>query len=302
MNYVILKRPWPTRKRWMWLLMLAELLCLIPLLILHGIAQPNTWRTTLWQVGYDHGWNSDPRMILYAYANYRPLPEIPMVWSQFITDFNVIITIVSLFALLLKMVGFIMHVLFPLFALLLHLGLVAIWTVSVYGQIGRDYADPLYPSPVAWYIYRSCDAAGGRYHAVRSCHLARASFAVSVLMLFVLVVNLGHAIRGMWPTENDRLPPGQRRSRSRKGGEGSEDDDDDDTSNSDASPSDAKHGQERWEMSNFASGGAGPGGARGPASPGFPPRSPGFPAPPFTPRTTAFLQLDRKLPLRQHYG
>lgn len=66
----------------MWLLMLVELLSLIPLLVLHGIAQPDTWRTTMWQVGYDHGWNSDPRMILYAYANYRPLPKIPMVWSQ----------------------------------------------------------------------------------------------------------------------------------------------------------------------------------------------------------------------------
>ncbi|KAL2756574.1 hypothetical protein ACRALDRAFT_1069365 [Sodiomyces alcalophilus JCM 7366] len=292
MNYVLVKRPWPTRKRWTWLLTLAELLCLIPLLVLHGIAQPDTWRTTMWQVGYDHGWNSDPRMVLYAYANYRPLPTIPMVWSQFITDFNVAITIVSLFTLLVKMVAFIMHVLYPLFATLIHVGLVAIWTVSVYGQMGPDHADPLYPSPVAWYLRRSCDAAGGRYNAVRSCHLARASFAVSVLMLAILLVNLAHSIRGMWPTENDRLPRDQQRFRRRKGADDSEDDDDDD--NSDGGTYDSKPRQ-RWEMNNLSSGGAGPGGARIPASPAFPP-------PPFTPRTAAFHQLDRKLPLRQHYG
>lgn len=206
------------------------------------------------------------------------------------------------------MVAVIMHVFFPLVSTLLHTSLIALWTVSVYGQMGPDYADPLYPSPVAWYIYRSCDAAGGRYRAVRSCQLARASFAVSVLMLAILLAHLGHALYAMWPTDFDRLSRKQQRrylSKNNEDDSDDDDDDDDDTSNSDAS--DAKARAQKWEMSSFsASGGAGPGtGGRTPASPGFPPRSPAFQQQqqqPFTPRTAAFHELDRKLPLRQQYG
>jgi hypothetical protein len=62
--------------------MLFELLGLVPILVLFGIAQPDMYRTKLWQIGYDNKFNSDPRMILYAYANHQPLPTVPLVWSQ----------------------------------------------------------------------------------------------------------------------------------------------------------------------------------------------------------------------------
>lgn len=99
-----------------------------------------------------------------------------------LTNFNVAISIVSLFILLTKLILFIMKVWFPLIGLFVNAALVALFTTSVYGQMGPDYADPRYPSPVAWYIAKSC-----RYarilNAEKSCMLAKGTFAVTVYML-----------------------------------------------------------------------------------------------------------------------
>ncbi|KAL9948591.1 hypothetical protein D7B24_000924 [Verticillium nonalfalfae] len=283
MNYRIFHRKWPSAKRYMWFNMLAELICMVPLLVLFGIAQPNTWRTKMWQIGYENGWNSDPRMILYAHANYRPLPKIPFVWSQSLTDFNVALTLVSLFSLIVRMVLFIMKVYYPLVALIFNIILTALWTTSMYGQMGPDHADPERPSNIAWYITRSCAPAGGRHNAEKSCRLAKASFAVTVLMLAVVLVNLGMAVWGMWPTEADKHP---HRKNSRWGDDSDDEDEDDDNVESDRSSPVKTGGQ--WEMASMA-------GGKGPASPRVMVQ-------PYTPRTMAFQTLDRKLPLRQQYG
>ena len=39
-------------------------------------------RAELWQVGGTNGWNSDPSMRIYFYANHEEPPEIPLIWSQ----------------------------------------------------------------------------------------------------------------------------------------------------------------------------------------------------------------------------
>lgn len=62
-------------------LFVVEFLLVIAVLTLFGIADPNTYRTKLWQNGADHGFNSDPNIILYSYANYRPI-RTPTVWNQ----------------------------------------------------------------------------------------------------------------------------------------------------------------------------------------------------------------------------
>jgi hypothetical protein len=98
-----------------------------------------------------------------------------------LTSFNVAISIVALFLLLLKLVTFIMKVWYPIAACVINSGLVAIWAVSVYGQMGPDYADPRYPSPIAWYISKSCNYAPDSL--VKSCMLAKGTFAVTVAML-----------------------------------------------------------------------------------------------------------------------
>ena len=81
MGYFLLHRKWRVRKPMYWL-MVAELAGLVPILVLFGIQQPDLYRTKFWQIGYNEGFNSNPNMILYAYANHRPLPKIPLVWSS----------------------------------------------------------------------------------------------------------------------------------------------------------------------------------------------------------------------------
>lgn len=66
----------------MWIVMIFELLAVVAVLVFFGIAQPDLYRSQLWQAGDDLGFNSSPSIILYAYANYQPLPTIPFVWSQ----------------------------------------------------------------------------------------------------------------------------------------------------------------------------------------------------------------------------
>ena len=82
-SYRIFRRIWPrvSRKATAWL-MAVELVGLVPLLVIFGISQPDMYRSDMWQIGFDNKLNSNPNMILYAYANYQPLPKVPLVWSQ----------------------------------------------------------------------------------------------------------------------------------------------------------------------------------------------------------------------------
>jgi len=73
-------RRWRSR-RFIILLLVLELALSVPALALFGIADPDLYRTKLWQAGASAGFNSAPSEILYAYANHRPIP-VPLVWSQ----------------------------------------------------------------------------------------------------------------------------------------------------------------------------------------------------------------------------
>jgi hypothetical protein len=92
-----------------------------------------------------------------------------------------------------------------------------------------------------------------------------------LLRSFLSVVNLGFAVYSMLPNPENDL--------------NDKDNDDDDYYV-------VQHKKaEDWEMA-----------ARPPMSPRFGSAASGAPLSPFTPRTQAFYTLDRKLPLRQHYG
>ncbi len=74
-------------RKWKWpkvliALMVIEFAGTIAALAMFGIADPDLYRTKLWQVGFDHGFNSSPKQVLYAHANYRPIPKIPFIWSS----------------------------------------------------------------------------------------------------------------------------------------------------------------------------------------------------------------------------
>lgn len=222
--------------------------------------------------------------------------------NRSLTDLNVAISVLSLFVLLAKMIALIMHVFYPVFGLAMAIPMTGVYIASVYGQAGPDYADARYPSPVPWYLSKSCSYAAAN-NAVSDCLMAKGCFAATVVMLTVYLTNLGFAIYAMWPNKLLDLVH-------------------DETDTDEDEPASTN---KQWEMQpqgmrspglrspglrspRFGGGGGGGGGGvlmsggGNMASP-FTPRTQAFDtldrnASPFTPRTQAFHTLDRKLPLR----
>ncbi|KAK4231248.1 hypothetical protein QBC38DRAFT_262833 [Podospora fimiseda] len=268
MGYRLMHRPWRAKKPLYWG-MLPELAGIVPLLVLFGVAQPDAYRSLFWRIGHDYKLNSSPTMLLYAYANFRPLPTVPFVWTKTLTYYNVVIAIVALFVLLAKMIATIMKIFYPIFGTIISFAMTAMFVVSVYGQAGPDYADDRYPSPTPWYLRKSCEIARP-YNAVKSCHMARGSFAVTVYMLTVYLFQFGFALWAMWPNKMLDIPP--------------EDSDDEDNYGRPSNNGKEAASVDAYEMTP-------PGGSVQSGMGGMP----------FTPRTQAFHTLDRKLPFREQY-
>ena len=189
----------------------------IALLALFGIAAPDLYRTKLWQDGAENGFNSNPNAALYAAANYKPYTA-PRVWSQLyvlhhwscrrapltllsITDYNVVISVLSMFLMLLKSIMYICHVFPPILSAITHAGLIAIYTVSVIYQTGSDTTDPAHPQHGApWYITKSCSVAHDK-GLIGYCTQAKASFACTVAMLSVFVGYFGFAVWSCFPSK-----------------------------------------------------------------------------------------------------
>ncbi|KAL8705787.1 MAG: hypothetical protein Q9201_001133 [Fulgogasparrea decipioides] len=184
--YAAIPRQWRFPRSILYLFAI-ELLIEIAALALFGIAQPDLYRTRLWQEGSDHGWNSNPNEIIYAYANYRPI-DTPLPWSQFVTNFNVVIAVLALFLLLCKGIMYICHIFYPLLSLPIHAALIALYAVSIHAQAAPDMSDPEHPQPGApWYITKSCGApVTPRLKGY--CQQAKGSFAVTIMLLAVFVV------------------------------------------------------------------------------------------------------------------
>lgn len=259
------------QRRWKWpkvliALMVIELAGTVPALALFGIASPNLYRTKLWRIGNNNGFNSSPLQVLYAYANYRPIPKIPFVWSQSLTDFNVAVSVLSMFVLLVKAAMFLLHIWYPILSTLANLPIVVLWAVSMYGQMGPDHSDPKHPSNIAWYLTKSCSYArpSGNYGY---CLQAKGAFAVTVVMLVTFLLNL---LLGIWSL----IPTASQRAASKVGL------DDMQTKHSPLSD----NSDREWEMKRVL------------------PTTNATPAQPYTPRTLAFNTLDRQLPLRAGEG
>jgi hypothetical protein len=101
-------------------------------------------------------------------------------WNR-LTSFNVAISVLSTFLLMVKVVMFIMHIWFPILGTIVNAAITVLWVVSIYGQAGPDHSDRQYPSNVAWYITKSCSYAqpSGSEHY---CLMAKGTFAVTVVM------------------------------------------------------------------------------------------------------------------------
>ncbi|GAB7354390.1 hypothetical protein MBLNU459_g4890t1 [Dothideomycetes sp. NU459] len=194
---------WKTHKTMLGLLM-VEFGFTIGALVLFSIASPDTYRTRLWQDGADNGFNSSPIEILYSYANYKPISP-PLVWSEFITRYNVVISVLSLFILLLKATMYLMHGFLPLLSVLVHALLIILYAVSAHAQSAPDMSDPTHPQPGApWYITKSCHVVHtpNNYHY---CRQAKASFAVTVCLLGLFAIYFVLAIYSSIPSQKEKL-------------------------------------------------------------------------------------------------
>ncbi|KAI9868200.1 MAG: hypothetical protein M1813_006945 [Trichoglossum hirsutum] len=233
-------------------------------LALFGIAAPDLYRTLLWGDGFQNGFNSSPAQILYAYANYKPIPKTPLVWSHFLTNYNVVISVFSMFILLIKVVMNVMNLFHPLLSLFIHAILCGIWAVSAYGQAGPDRSDPQHPSSVAWYVSKSCDVTFNKSN-VHYCQLAKGAFAVTCFMLAIYFLHLPLAIYSLIPTAEAKARHARKSSIE---------------SHDKRSPDSELTMDQRWEQEEAP---------KTPVSPGDTP---------ITPRTRAFNTLSGALPLR----
>jgi len=176
-------------------LLILELAGLTAALALFGIASPDTFRDKLWLAGGVYGYNSNPHDRVYYYANYQTPPKIPLIWSQFLTNYNVAISIVFVFALLIKAVLFVVQLFYPVLSFVFHILAIGLWTFSLYAQLSPDYSDPAHPAKFPWYIAKSCDAPahipptpGGLPPLVNIphyCQMARATLAATVIMIAI---------------------------------------------------------------------------------------------------------------------
>ncbi|KAI9655449.1 MAG: hypothetical protein M1831_004866 [Alyxoria varia] len=197
-----LSRRWRLMKV-VWVLFAVEFAFTIPALALFALAQPDNYRTRLWQDGYFNRFNSNPTARIYAMVNKTPY-KTPLVWSQFTTDFNVVISVLSMFILIVKGVLFMMHVFWPVIGFLTHGLLVGLWAYSTFAQTHPDHSDPRYSKLSApWYIVKSCNEAHSKSN-IGYCKQAKASLGVTVIMLFLFSVNTLLALWSMVPSKTER--------------------------------------------------------------------------------------------------
>jgi len=108
-----------------------------------------------------------------------------------------------MFIQLVKVVMFVMHIWYPILGAITNLIITALWIVSVYGQAGPDHTDPHHKSNVAWYIGKSCSYADP-YHWGHYCKLAKATFAVSVIMMTIFFLNFLLGVFSIIPSRASR--------------------------------------------------------------------------------------------------
>ena len=98
------------------------------------------------------------------------------------TDYNVVVSVLSMFILLTKVTLYVMHWFIPFLSVLVHGALIALYAVAIRNQSAPDMSDPEKPSPgLPWYLSKGCGYATPKNYSY--CMQARASFGVSIVLL-----------------------------------------------------------------------------------------------------------------------
>jgi len=103
--------------------------------------------------------------------------------SNSITQFNLVVAVLSMFLLLTKVTLHTLHIFWPFLSLLVHGLLIGLFGYSLYGQTASDLSDPRYPQHGApWYITKSCSVSSN-YDIKGYCQQAKGSLAITACML-----------------------------------------------------------------------------------------------------------------------
>ena len=96
---------------------------------------------------------------------------------------------------------YMLHVFPPVLSAVVHAGLIALYTVSVYYQASSDNTDPDHRSngPV-WYITKSCSVTKSK-NLVHYCKQAKATFALACAMLGLFFIYFVIAVVSCFPSK-----------------------------------------------------------------------------------------------------
>ncbi|KAL4961483.1 uncharacterized protein BDV14DRAFT_122691 [Aspergillus stella-maris] len=193
-----------------YILVALELVFIIPILTFTGIAAHDRYRTKLWQDGYENGFNSSPDTEVYAAANYRAY-SVPKVWDSFTTNWNLVISILSVFIFITKVPLHMLRLLFPIGHAIVQVGLIIVYCVSAAWQAGPDTTDPDHPqSGAPWYITKNCNVAHESGN-VTYCQQAKALFAFTILIIVLYTVELGISIQNCFITKEEKAERDEQR-------------------------------------------------------------------------------------------
>ncbi|KAK1983632.1 hypothetical protein LZ30DRAFT_748505 [Colletotrichum cereale] len=175
-------------------LLLAGDLCISATALgLFWSASSGNFRETLWEYGGVEGWNSNPNHRVYFYANYEEPPEIPLIWSQSLTDATLAVALLSLVLLAARVIMAHFGQVSRPVSLVYDALLVFFWLHSIESQASGDFSDPERPSPHPWYLTRRC-----RDGVAMACRVAQAGFAISILAaVFYVGRLLGTAVKAV---------------------------------------------------------------------------------------------------------
>ena len=102
-----------------------------------------------------------------------------------ITDFNLVISVLSTFFLLVKTPMFFLKVFYPPLSVVIHTALLALYSVSAAFQAGSDKSDPDHlQSGPPWYITKNCNVAKFPSN-IGYCKQAKSAFACTIVVLCV---------------------------------------------------------------------------------------------------------------------
>ncbi|KAJ5217217.1 hypothetical protein N7468_010225 [Penicillium chermesinum] len=196
-------KQWRDRKLILYL-MAAEFPFVVAMLTLTGVASHDTYQSLLWKVGYQNGFNSSPDEAIYAAANYRPY-KAPIVWSSFLTTYNLVIAVLSVFLLITKIPVHALHLYYPPIATAIHAASTTLFVIAACFQAGPDMSDPTHPQPGApWYITKSCSVAKSST-IIGYCRQAKGLFGLTIVLCVLYFVEFLVSARSCFITREERL-------------------------------------------------------------------------------------------------